>query len=47
MPVAPISMSLNQVARARAGTRSDHRALSAANYRTSDCADAGADKRSF
>jgi hypothetical protein len=47
MPVTPVSMSLNQVSRARAGTRSDHRAFSAANYRTSNGADTGADKRSF
>jgi hypothetical protein len=47
MAMTPISMSLNQVSRAGSSTRSNHRAFSAANYRTSNCADTGADKCSF
>ena len=47
MPVLAISMSLNQVSRAGAGTRSDRRTFPTTNHRTSNSADTGADKRSF
>ena len=47
MPVTPISMSLNQVSGSGSSTRSDHRAFSTTNYRTSNCADAGADECAF
>lgn len=47
MPVATISVSLNQVTCAGARTRSDQRALLTTNHRTSNRADTGADERSF
>lgn len=47
MPVPAIAMSLNQVARACAGARSDQCAFPTTDHRAANSADTGADKRSF
>jgi hypothetical protein len=45
--VSSVSVSLNQVARAGAGARADHRSFASAHDRTADGADTGADQCSF